>query len=237
MKQIAKLFFPLYLTFDAACAADQLILIVSDDFNTTSAVLTRYEKDESGFRQTGGEVAVNLGRNGLAWGIGEKGFSPRREDPVKQEGDGRAPAGIFTVSRAFGYAPSIGTKLPYIQADKELICVDDAQSDDYNSVLRRSESDNPQSFEWMRRDDDLYKIGLVVDHNREAIKGAGSCIFFHIRKSADAPTAGCSAMREEELMTILRWLDPAKNPRVVQIPRNYCSQAGALFPGIRCSEK
>jgi len=237
MKQITKLFLPLYLAFDVACAADQLILIVSDDFNTTNAVLTRYEKDESGFRQRGEKILVNLGRNGLAWGIGEKGFSPKKGEPVKQEGDGRAPAGIFTISKAFGYAPSIETKLPYIQADKELICVDDTQSDDYNNILNRGESDNPKSFEWMRRDDDLYKIGLVIDHNREAKKGAGSCIFFHIRKSKDAPTAGCSAMREEDLMTILSWLDPAENPRVVQIPRNYCSQAEALFPSIRCSKK
>lgn len=237
MKQITKLFLPLYLTFDVACAADQLILIVSDDFNTTGAVLTRYEKEGSIFRQRGEEVAVNLGRNGLAWGIGEKGFSPKEDEPVKKEGDGRAPAGIFTVSRAFGYAPSIETKLPYIQADKELICVDDSESDDYNSVLNKHESDNPRSFEWMKRDDDLYKIGVVIDHNREAKKGAGSCIFFHIRKSEKAPTAGCSAMREEDLMTILRWLDPAEDPKVVQIPQNHCSQAEVLYPGIRCSKK
>jgi len=99
MKQITKLFLPLYLAFDVACAADQLILIVSDDFNTTNAVLTRYEKDESGFRQRGEKILVNLGRNGLAWGIGEKGFSPKKGEPVKQDpSNRRATAVLLPVS-------------------------------------------------------------------------------------------------------------------------------------------
>jgi len=41
-------------------------------------------------------------------------------------------------------------------------------------------------------------------------------------------------MREEELKTIIQWLDPKKEPIVVQIPLSYCSQAQELFPGITC---
>lgn len=234
MKQITKLFFTLFLTMDLAHSSEQLVLIVSDDFNTTQAVLTRYEKQRNFFVQVGEKSLVNLGRNGLAWGIGEQGFVPKEGEPVKREGDGRAPAGIFRLSKAFGYAPQLDTKMPYIQADKELICVDDSASKNYNQILDKNKSDQPKSFEWMRRDDDLYKIGLVVDHNRAGKIGAGSCIFFHIRKSEDAPTAGCSAMREEDLLTILKWLDPAKEPKVVQIPRSYCSEAENLYSGTFC---
>ncbi len=234
MKQITKLFLPLFLTFGFAQASEQLILIVSNDFNNTHAVLTRYEKEQNKFKQVGENIIVNIGRNGLAWGIGESGFTPKAGEPIKKEGDGRAPAGIFVISKAFGYATTIKTKMPYVQADKELICVDDSQSKDYNQILDKNRSDNPKSFEWMKRDDDLYKIGLVVEHNTEAKKGAGSCIFFHIRKSEDAPTAGCSAMKEEDLSTIIRWLDPAKKPKVVQIPSSYCSEAEDLYNGVVC---
>jgi L,D-peptidoglycan transpeptidase YkuD (ErfK/YbiS/YcfS/YnhG family) len=234
MKYFTKLFLPLFLTFDAASASEQLILIVSDDFNNTHGVLSRYEKQQERFRQVGEKVPVNLGRNGLAWGIGESGFLPKADEPVKKEGDGRAPAGIFKITKAFGYAPQINTKMPYIQADKELVCVDDSQSDEYNRIININGGSNPVSFEWMRRKDDLYKIGLVIGHNSEAKKEAGSCIFFHIRKSEDAPTAGCSAMREEDLSTLMGWLDPAKNPKLVQIPRSYCPQAESLYRGIRC---
>ena len=234
MKYFTKLFLPLFLTLDSASANEQLMLIVSDDFNRTDAVLTRYENRGGSFKQIGDQLPVNIGRNGLAWGIGESGLSPLAGEPVKREGDGRAPAGIFPVSKAFGYAAQIQTKMPYIQADKALICVDDSRSDDYNRILEINDSDDPKSFEWMRRDDDLYKIGLVIGHNSDEKKGAGSCIFFHIRKSEDAPTAGCSAMREEDLAAIIAWLDPAKNPKVVQIPRNYCPQVEKLYPGVSC---
>jgi D-alanyl-D-alanine dipeptidase len=237
MKYFTKLFLPLFLPFDFASASEQLVLIVSDDFNTTHAVLSRYEKQDEGFLKIGENFRVNLGRNGLAWGIGESGFFPKADEPLKKEGDGRAPAGIFKISKAFGYAPQINTRMPYIQADEKLICVDDSRSDDYNRILNIDKSDDPKSFEWMRREDDLYKIGLVIGHNRKAIKGAGSCIFFHIRKSEDAPTAGCSAMREEDLDTIIAWLDPAKNPMLIQIPRSYCLQAEKLYKGIRCPEE
>lgn len=234
MKQITKLFFTLFLTWDLAHSSEQFVLIVSDDFNTTHAVLTRYEKQQNLFVQVGEKTPVNLGRNGLAWGIGEHGFAPKEGEPVKKEGDGRAPAGIFRLSKAFGYAPQLTTKMPYVQADKELICVDDSDSKDYNKILDINASDQPKSFEWMRRDDALYKIGLVVEHNSGGKRGAGSCIFFHIRKAKDAPTSGCSAMREEDLSTILKWLDPAKEPKVIQIPRSYCSEIENLYRGIRC---
>lgn len=234
MKQIAKLFLPLSLTFNFAHASEQLILIVSDDFNNTHAVLTRYEKEQNSYKHIGEKIIVNIGRSGLAWGIGENGLTPKPDEPLKREGDGKAPAGIFKISKAFGYASTVKTKMPYLQADKELICVDDSNSRDYNKILDKSRSDDPKSFEWMKRDDDLYKIGLVVEHNSIAKKGAGSCIFFHIRKSEDAPTAGCSAMKEEDLDAIIKWLDPTKEPKVVQIPRSYCLQAQDLYNGIIC---
>ena len=73
MKYFTKLFLPLFLTCDFASASDQLILIESDDFNTTHAVLTRYEKQKNSYRQVGIQLPVNLGRNGLAWGLGQSG--------------------------------------------------------------------------------------------------------------------------------------------------------------------
>ena len=71
----------------------------------------------------------------------------------------------------------------------------------------------------MRRSDDLYKWGIVVEHNRTAMPGAGSCIFLHVWKGPASPTAGCTAMPENELVKLLRWLDPAAHPILVQMPR------------------
>ncbi len=64
---------------------------------------------------------------------------------------------------------------------------------------------------------DYYKYGIVVNHNhideKGSIKGAGSCIFMHIKK---VPTAGCTVMNEGEMKEIIRWLDPKDEPLLVQ---------------------
>jgi len=234
MKQITKLFLTLFLWGNLASANEQLVLIVSNDFNQTHGELTRYDKVNHHYQLVGQAHTVNLGRNGLAWGLGLYNFKTKPTEPVKREGDGKAPAGVFNITTAFGYDETAPTKMPYIQADKTLICVDDSLSKNYNKIVELNPTKKPKSFEWMKREDNLYQYGLVIAHNTQAKKQAGSCIFFHIRKSKDAPTAGCSAMKEEELLTLLKWLDPTKKPQVVQIPRSYCSQAQDLYPGIIC---
>ena len=44
-------------------------------------------------------------------------------------------------------------------------------------------------------------------------KGAGSCIFIHIKK---VPTAGCTVMSEPQIKEIIQWLDINCNPLLVQ---------------------
>ena len=144
--------------------------------------------------------------------IGRKGFAPPRE---KREGDGRTPSGIFPRGMVFGYDPSFPTKMPYRQATDDDLWVDDIHADDYNRWVKRG-STKASSFERMKRDDNLYKYGIVVEYNMNpAIKGHGSAIFFHLRRGNEKPTEGCVALSEEDLVTILRWLNPASRPLVV----------------------
>ena len=234
MKQIAKLFLPLLISNLSLEASQQLIVIISEDFNSSQAQMHLYEKEQKQFFTLGESTLVNIGRNGLGWGIGLSGLYPKEGEPHKKEGDGKAPAGIFKITKAFGYANKLNTKMPYIQADKQLICVDDIRSKEYNKILELNPNNRPKSFEWMHRQDDLYKIGLVIEHNREAKRGAGSCIFFHIQRSENSSTAGCSAMREEVLSTVIQWLDPKKRPLLLQIPKSHCSEAQEIFKGIQC---
>jgi L,D-peptidoglycan transpeptidase YkuD (ErfK/YbiS/YcfS/YnhG family) len=147
--------------------------------------------------------------------IGRKGFAPPGE---KREGDGRTPAGIFPLGTVFGYAPSVPTKMPYRQATVDDLWIDDAQAADYNRWVRRGTT-QAASFERMRRDDDLYKYGIIVEYNTNpVIKGQGSAIFFHLWKGKGLATAGCIALSEADLLSILRWLDPAAKPLVVMGP-------------------
>ena len=136
----------------------------------------------------------------------------------------RAPAGIFRLPSAFGYASSRSARwvrLPYLALSKRIEGIDDPRSLYYNKLVDRSKVAKVdwRSSEQMRRDDVLYKWGVVVDHNPAAIPGAGSCIFLHVWKSPSSPTVGCTAMREKDLAELLRWLDPGRHPILVQMPR------------------
>ena len=174
------------------------------------------------WKERGPRIAVVLGKNGLGRGRGIVRLDLDGA-PKKQEGDNRAPAGIFRLSSAFGYAPARSAgwiKLPYLASSKQTEGVDDPHSRYYNKLVDRSKIAQVdwRSSEKMRRDDVLYKWGVLVDHNPAAVPGAGSCIFLHIWRNSSAATAGCTAMPESDLVRLLHWLDPARHPILVQMP-------------------
>jgi D-alanyl-D-alanine dipeptidase len=214
----------------------QLILVTTRGWDAVDGEMRLYERGSINdqWKPAGEMIPIVVGRNGMAWGRGLHGgvLSKGGEGPVKREGDGRSPAGIFSLSSAFGYAPleqAGEVKLPYVQAVETLECVDDPQSAHYNRIIDRAGVENPdwKSSERMRRDDDQYRLGVVVDHNEKGAPGCGSCIFLHIwpNASEEAPeapgkgTSGCSAMSAPSMERVLRWLDAKKRPILVQLPQ------------------
>lgn len=64
------------------------------------------------------------------------------------------------------------------------------------------------SHEKLWRDDELYDALVVLSHNSEPIvPGRGSAIFLHIARENYEPTEGCVALRQEDLMKVLRGAD------------------------------
>ncbi len=205
--------------------SQQLVLVVADDWDANQARLRRFERrDQGAWRPVGDDVAVTLGKNGLAWGRGLHGAA-LGEGPVKMEGDGRSPAGVFTFSTAFAYQPDTlwgKPKLPVHRVTDQTVCVESIGSASYNRIV---DEDTVAAKDWespdrMLRPDGLYRYGLFVDHNApNTTPGAGSCIFFHLWRRPGAPTAGCTAMNEPAIQVILAWMDAAKRPVLVQLPR------------------
>ncbi len=214
-------------------ADNQIILVLSDDFNSTTAKLFTFEKKDKHYSRVFLPFSVNLGRSGLAWGEGIREIQHKAGEPLKREGDGKSPAGLFKLGTAFGYEQNISTKLPYIYADKDLICVDDVNSTYYNQLLHVSDRDNIKSYENMRRKDNLYEIGVVVKHNENNTPSHGSCIFLHIQKNQNSPTSGCTSMSKESLKKLLDWLDYKKEPLLIQIPKIYYKDILKIYPWIR----
>ena len=103
--------------------------------------------------------------------------------------------------------------MPYRQATDDDFWVDDVNSEDYNKWVEGDP--NAASWEKMKRDDDQYKYGVVIEYNMHPIvKGKGSAIFLHVWNGGDS-TLGCVSMPEEMVLEILGWLDPAKKPLII----------------------
>ncbi len=61
--------------------------------------------------------------------------------------------------------------------------------------------------------DPEYDYAVVIDANMNpVVPGAGSAFFLHVANGA--PTAGCVAIDQGTLVTIMQWLDPAHHPRI-----------------------
>ena len=189
---------------DAVGNSSQILLVTDENFLFFHRPkLHAMEKNGNLWKAAFEPLDAVAGRNGFAR-AGEK-----------KEGDGKTPSGIFPLQTAFGYTASMKTKMPYRQSLEDDIWVDDVNADDYNRWGKKQET-LAASFEMMKRDDDQYKYGIVIEYNTDpVIKGNGSAIFLHIWKCPGLPTAGCVAVSEENILKILDWLDPASSPLII----------------------
>jgi D-alanyl-D-alanine dipeptidase len=194
----------------------QLLVVTTKNWSTTNGLLQRFERKGKSWHKVGKAINIKLGRNGLGWGIGLH-TTPKDAEYIKKEGDGKAPAGIFSLKQAFGYNPFV-VDYPYEVYKTTDHCVDDVNSKLYNKIVDSTKVKRDyKSKEHMKFPKDYYKYGIVVNHNHideeGAMKGAGSCIFIHIKK---VPTAGCTVMTEGEMKEIIKWLDVESEPLLVQ---------------------
>ncbi|WP_101927019.1 MULTISPECIES: L,D-transpeptidase family protein [Luteimonas] len=205
--------------------SQQLVVVTSAGWDATGATLQRFERDGTGpWREVGAAVPAMLGRSGSGWGLGL--HPAQAEGPQKREGDGRAPAGVFAIGQAFGYADAGIGALPYAPMQVSHYCVDVPASPLYNRIVDTrdvGEAAVEGASEHMRLDlhndgDSRYRLGFVVEHNAQGVPGQGSCIFAHLLRRPDETTAGCTAMDAEAMETLLGWLDPARTPRFVLLP-------------------
>jgi L,D-peptidoglycan transpeptidase YkuD (ErfK/YbiS/YcfS/YnhG family) len=230
----------------------QLLVVMTPSWDDFRGTLRLYSRAKDGWVMDEKVVAVVIGRNGFAWGRGipvRGGEGVPVHDfpgPQKVEGDGRSPAGIFELSKSFGYDqnPPSGSIYPYRQVTQFDYFVDDSASPDYNRwvSLVDSTEKNPYrywtSFERMRRDDELYELGIVVKHNMSPVsKGKGSAIFLHLWRGPDQPTAGCTAMSEEDLRKVILWLDRDKHPLLIQLPEEEFTQTRFHLGNLQAREQ
>ncbi|KAA0980550.1 D-alanyl-D-alanine dipeptidase [Pseudomonas sp. ANT_H12B] len=205
-------------TSDVLDASNQLIVVTTKNWTDIQGTAQRYERHGKTFRKYQDSFPVVLGKSGLAWGKGLIS-AEQSEGPVKHEGDGKAPAGVFKLGTAFGYDATAETRLPYLVLTSTTECVDDSNSERYNELVDGATvSKDWTSSEQMRSKDELYRNGIFIEHNTPATRASGSCIFFHIWRGPTSPTLGCTAMDQADIARLFSWLDPRQSPLLVQMP-------------------
>ncbi|WP_189645038.1 SH3 domain-containing protein [Priestia megaterium] len=178
--------------------AQQVILVTADNYDTKSAKIQTFEKVDGKWKQV-------LTANGV---LGQKGFALS-----KKEGDMESPTGKYTIGTAFGRYANPGTKLPYRKITANDVWVDDSKSSLYNTWQQKPANGRWTSAENM--DIPAYDYGFVINYNESRTPGKGSAIFFHVGINY---TAGCTATSKEQVVSILKWLNPEKNPVIIQSP-------------------
>ena len=133
------------------------------------------------------------------------GRSGVKTPPMKAEGDGASPVGVWPLRRVLYRAdrirePDTGLPLSVI-APHDGWC--DAPNDpNYN---RQVKLPYPASAEALWRDDEIYDLIVVLGYNdAPVVPGAGSAIFLHITSPDHYFTEGCLAMEIEDLQELLR---------------------------------
>jgi L,D-peptidoglycan transpeptidase YkuD (ErfK/YbiS/YcfS/YnhG family) len=205
---------------------EQLIIVQSKGWNSREGNLTAYEWKSGKWEPVLSDINIVLGKNGLAWGKGLH-RDDLNQGTMKKEGDGRSPAGIFRLSGLFSYE-NIQPKMKSLQVDQQTFCVDDVKSKYYNQIVKADTVIKDwNSAETMRMNSDAYKFGIFVDYNAaQVVPGDGSCIFMHIWSGPGSYTAGCTAMTETDMIKLIDFLDPAKNPLLVQVPKE-------IYPSLK----
>lgn len=122
----------------------------------------------------------------------------------KIEGDNITPKGNFRIVKVYyrkDRIKKIHTKFKLIKIKKNMGWCSDPNSKNYNQQIKL-----PTRFkhEKLYRKDSLYDIILFINYNiNPIVKNKGSAIFIHIAKKNYKATAGCIALKKEDLIKLL----------------------------------
>ncbi len=179
-----------------------MITVVAPTTGSTTATLQAWTKAPAGWMRYGPQLPAHLGSDGLS--------------AHPSESVSATPIGAFTLTQAFGADPDPGTELPYRQTNPNDWWI--SQPGPLYNTFQQCASSCPFTQgapnEHLFYETPYYDYAVVIDYNRwPVVQGAGSAFFLHVTDGA--PTAGCVAIPQAELVSIMRWLSPAAHPRIL----------------------
>jgi L,D-peptidoglycan transpeptidase YkuD (ErfK/YbiS/YcfS/YnhG family) len=216
--------------------ARQIVVVTGRSATSSYATLRTYQRGADGaWTATFPAMAARTGWHG--WAVANK----------RVQGTGTSPQGTFRITTAFGLAKNPGTKLPYRHADGNDYWVGDQRDPrTYNLVQPWASAKRTwrisANAERLADYPTQYAHAAVIDFNRPAAASVswssrysewvtskpvnvklGSAIFLHV--NGKGSTAGCVSLSRADLVKVLRWLDPAQQPRIVMAPESRIGSA------------
>lgn len=179
-------------------SSQQLIIVTPQSNNSSDAEIICYERKGVHWVDVFNVIKGKIGKNGVTQN--------------KVEGDMKTPVGVYSFGTFFGSEDNIGFKFSYKKVDGNEFWVDDVESKYYNTWQYGESRGRWNSAENLLHP--AYKYAAVINYNSQCIKDKGSAIFFH-KINNNKGTAGCVAVNEGQLIEILKWLNPDKNPLIV----------------------
>jgi L,D-peptidoglycan transpeptidase YkuD (ErfK/YbiS/YcfS/YnhG family) len=188
---------------DTPPGSAQLITVEAARYKTTAASLRTWRRQGRCWAPVAGPWTARVGWNGLA--------------DRRREGDGTTPTGLYRIGPVmYGNAPNPGVRYRY----RRLVCGDwwneDPTSPTYNRFQHVRCGARPPfrvTTPGLWQEKRAYHHFAVIEYNmRPVVPGRGSGIFLHAQTGNS--TNGCISLRLPRLVAVLRWLDPAKKPRI-----------------------
>ncbi|PCI40612.1 MAG: hypothetical protein COB46_06575 [Rhodospirillaceae bacterium] len=156
-----------------------------------------------------GRGFIRCGENRWPCAVGRSGLGQK-----SKEGDGLTPLGTHAFGRVFWRQDRIAdlqTVLTTLASRQSMGWCDDPSQDDYNTLITLPHLGR---FEELWRQDHIYDLVVEILYNTNPIiSGQGSAIFMHIARPDLSPTEGCIALKQDDLLELLRMIN--ENSRLI----------------------
>jgi len=184
-------------------SASEVITVVAASSASTTATLQAWNKAPGGGWLKYGPATVAH--------VGSAGLTTHASESLSA-----TPIGSFALSRAFGRNANPGTGLPYHQTSPADWWI--SQSGPLYNTIQTCSGSCPftqgDPNEHLYYETPYYNYAVVIEYNTApVVQGAGSAFFLHVTDGA--PTAGCVAIAQAQLVSIMQWLSPAAAPRIL----------------------
>ena len=183
--------------------AKRVITVTAASHGSTVATLQAWTKVAGGWKKYGTAMTAHVGSQGIG---------------KASESSSRTPAGSFTMTQAFGRKSDPGTALPYFRTTPSDYWISDGGRL-YNTHQRCSScAYNDGVNERLYYETPYYNYAVVIDYNTRNAPGGvhagrGSAFFLHVTDGR--PTAGCVAISQSRLVSLMKWLTPSAHPRIL----------------------